>query len=237
MSLQISALFSLSQSWGLQFHSAAESTKVFRPVHWDSIPNGFKILVFRFCSRVCWNFLHISGSFNWWTFSYFCNASLFIRCPGLCLSLIHTCEMTRWWSVQQSSAAVIALVILTLICLILEQWCSQSRMHPGWLVSRPQTLTTHFSHNSRTASYDPRFLQRKYQLDKRLPDFQTDMPHDYIQPFLFHELKSALTHSKGKSPGLSGIPYILIKHLNDTELQNLLRFYDYMWESQDFPHS
>ena len=66
-------------------------------------------------------------------------------------------------------------------------------------------------------------------------DFDTDAPRVYNLAIKLTELKNILKTSKDTSPGLDGIPYIMIRQLPEESLKFLLDFYNRIFINHDFP--
>ena len=94
-----------------------------------------------------------------------------------------------------------------------------------------------FSDNSSAAKYAPKFKIFKKLAEKKKLDFSSDNSEDYNRLFSMAELKRALKRSNDSAPGLDSIHYQLLKHLPNTCLAVLLKIFNFVWETNEFPDS
>ena len=104
--------------------------------------------------------------------------------------------------------------------------------------SEPPKLGTafgkHFSQVSSNENYDPEFLTYKLRKKQRIIEFPTDSNEFYNQPFTFKELEFA-TKKVGTSPGSDDILYDFLSNLPNEQKQNLLGYFNFVWENNLFP--
>ena len=98
-------------------------------------------------------------------------------------------------------------------------------------------LASTIQSNSSGERSDPAFKNIKKREEKINLNFSSDNLEEYNRVFTLFELKQALKKSNDTAPGIDGIHYQLLKHLPDSCLQVLLKIYNQIWETGDFPSS
>ena len=92
-----------------------------------------------------------------------------------------------------------------------------------------------FSDLSSRSNHDASFLRHEQTLVTALPDFGNDNCEDYNQPFTKRELASAIHRSGSTSVGPDQIHYEFLGHLNDSQINEILTLYNYLWTNDVFP--
>ena len=118
------------------------------------------------------------------------------------------------------------------------------------LKRRDQTLTDqkdianyfaeHFSKNSSSSNYDPRFARTKDNSEhiyRSLPWPENSMNSDINKPFSWSELSEVIRGRKGTSPGLDGIGYPMIANLPTSCLEKLLNLFNRLWSEGKCPET
>jgi hypothetical protein len=91
--------------------------------------------------------------------------------------------------------------------------------------------------NSSSSNKSPLFIKKKTLLEKKPCQFTSNNNEEYNLIFSLHELKSVLVTCTDSSPGPDEIHYQLIKHLPENSLEILLKVYNRIWTTGDFPAS
>ena len=77
---------------------------------------------------------------------------------------------------------------------------------------------------------------KKYRKrDQPNTDFHTETTKVYNLSIKISELKNILKNSKDTSPGIDGIPYIMIRQLSEESLKYILEFYNWIFLKHEFP--
>ena len=98
-------------------------------------------------------------------------------------------------------------------------------------------LASTLERNSSIEKLNPIFKTVKGQAERRPLDFSSDGSEEYNLPFTMYELREALRRSGDTAAGLDNVHYQFLKHLPDTCLNILLKVYNHVWESGNFPPS
>ena len=92
-----------------------------------------------------------------------------------------------------------------------------------------------FSEISSTQHYCESFQDRLAEMRRDMPDFMSDDQECYNDLFTMAELKESIALCGNTSVGPDMIHYAFLKHLGDDQLQELLKFYNYLWREHCFP--
>ena len=90
---------------------------------------------------------------------------------------------------------------------------------------------------SSSDNLNPVFKDVKSQSERHRLDFRSEGNEDYNVPFSMSELKEALKKSKDSAVGPDNIHYQFLKRLPESCLEVLLKVYNQVWESGNFPPS
>ena len=93
------------------------------------------------------------------------------------------------------------------------------------------------SFNSSSAHYSPKFQRIKIRQERQPSRFLSDYSEPYNQPFSIGELRTALGKAHDTAPGPDQIHFQILKHLPEASLQCLLKFFNDIWETGEFPPS
>ena len=99
------------------------------------------------------------------------------------------------------------------------------------------TIGEAISFNSSSAHYSPKFQRIKNRQERHSLIFQSDNTEPYYQPFSIDELRAALGEAHDTDPGPDQIHYQILKHLPEASLQCLLKVFNNIWETGEFPPS
>lgn len=97
------------------------------------------------------------------------------------------------------------------------------------------TLAEAFAGVSRRASRPQNVRQELEREESNAPDFSSIGVESYNIPFTMRDIRTALSLCGDTSPGLDGIPYIMLRHLSDESLMFLLDIYNAMWRESFVP--
>ena len=100
-----------------------------------------------------------------------------------------------------------------------------------------QLLAETFKENSDNGNYSQTFQQHKQKAEKVAIDFKTTEETIYNESFLISELQSALSQCHNTSSGLDEVHYEVLKQLPYECLYTLLKVYNCLWFSSNFPES
>ncbi|GBN62776.1 putative RNA-directed DNA polymerase from transposon X-element [Araneus ventricosus] len=98
-------------------------------------------------------------------------------------------------------------------------------------------IASTLSQTSNSNTYPSSFQNHKKLAEKQKLNFKSNSYAPYNTDFTFHELKVCLSEVKNTSPGPDNISYLMIKHLSNSSLQNLLLLYNRIWHEHCFPSS
>ena len=111
----------------------------------------------------------------------------------------------------------------------------------GQKITQPRdianTIGEAISFNSSSAHYSPKFQRIKNRQERHPLIFQSDNTEPYNQPFSIDELRTALGKAHDTAPGPDQIHYQILKHLPEASLQCLLKVFNNIWETGEFPPS
>lgn len=111
----------------------------------------------------------------------------------------------------------------------------------GSTVEQPQeianTLASTISYNSSSDHYTHTFQEYKNKLERHALNFQSGNTEHYNQPFSMIELQCALVKAHDTAPGPDNVHYQMLKHLPDAALCTLLKIFNNIWETDNFPPS
>lgn len=86
---------------------------------------------------------------------------------------------------------------------------------------------------------EPGLLQKRMSIPDHLLHASVTLPHNqtpqYDQSITTQEFHNALQKGKGTAPGPSTISYRHLQHLHPEQLNKLLDFFNYIWETCTFP--
>ena len=98
-------------------------------------------------------------------------------------------------------------------------------------------LADHYDHVSSGSTYSQRFQTRKSNIEAIPIDFSTNEELDYNVPLTLTELKGALKQSKKSAPGDDLITYEMLRRSHPSLIQYLLKIYNKIWESGEYPQA
>ena len=111
----------------------------------------------------------------------------------------------------------------------------------GQKITQPRdianTIGEAISFNSSSAHYSSKFQRIKNRQERHPLIFQSDNTEPYNQPFSMDELRTALGKAHDTAPGPDQIHYQILKHLPQASLQCLLKVFNNIWETGEFPPS
>ena len=96
-------------------------------------------------------------------------------------------------------------------------------------------LGRRFSHTSSTNSSDPRFKERKQDMEREELDFSTETSLGYNSEITMEEMEYALNLAKDSSPGPDEVCYSMLKNLAPSGKKLLLELYDRVLKEGKFP--
>ncbi|GBN88931.1 RNA-directed DNA polymerase from mobile element jockey [Araneus ventricosus] len=96
-------------------------------------------------------------------------------------------------------------------------------------------IASELSRTSNSSNYSVPFLNFKISAEKKNLNFHSSPYAPYNTDFTFSELKRCLSETHKTSPGPDNISYLMLQHLSDTSLQNLLFLYNRIWQEHSFP--
>jgi ribonuclease HI len=96
-------------------------------------------------------------------------------------------------------------------------------------------MVKHFAAVSSDQNYNREFINKKQQEEEIPFEIDDDYEADYNETFTEQELEDALNTVSGTSPGPDNIEYELIKQLGKEEKQQLLKAFNNVWTSGNFP--
>jgi hypothetical protein len=99
------------------------------------------------------------------------------------------------------------------------------------------TIGSTLSYNSSTAHYTDTFRRYKAKHEKRQLAFQSDNSEPYNNCFSMSELTDALRKAHDSAAGPDQVHYQFLKHLPTESREALLRIFNDVWLSGDFPTS
>ncbi|GBN82099.1 putative RNA-directed DNA polymerase from transposon X-element [Araneus ventricosus] len=99
------------------------------------------------------------------------------------------------------------------------------------------TLAEAFSAVSSASSYSQDFISHKTNEERHNIDFNTLTDDEYNSDFHFIEFKRALSKSHATSPGPDNIHLLMLTHLTETSLHNILKLFNRIWKEKKFPSS
>ena len=99
------------------------------------------------------------------------------------------------------------------------------------------SIASTISHNSSTDHYTERFRRYKAHQERRPVDFSSDNSEPYNVPFSFQELHNALKKAHDSASGPDNIHYQMLKHLPESALSILLKIFNKIWLTGEFPTS
>ncbi|XP_055928549.1 uncharacterized protein LOC129959686 [Argiope bruennichi] len=92
-----------------------------------------------------------------------------------------------------------------------------------------------FADVSSSVPNNPTFRAIKRQAEQVPLKFRTRMVLSYNNNFKIVELRNALSRTRDTSPGVDGITYSMLRHLDETSLLHLLNLFNRIWSEQTFP--
>ena len=99
------------------------------------------------------------------------------------------------------------------------------------------TLASNFSHNSSSEHYTDKFQDIKQSKESKNINFKSQNNEDYNKPFSMSELLDSLHKANDTAAGADDIHYQFLKHLPETSLSLLLKIFNNIWQSGEFPDS
>ena len=92
-----------------------------------------------------------------------------------------------------------------------------------------------FSELSSSSNYRPTFRARVFDMECHLPDFSSTNEEIYNSEFTLDELRLAVSLSGNTSVGPDSLHYMFFKHMRTTQLIEILKLFNYIWCSGNFP--
>ena len=105
------------------------------------------------------------------------------------------------------------------------------------MIVDPSAVVNALGHCFSNISYRPPFLQHLTEMEVNFPDFHSDNQECYNERISFDELTEAVNKCGNTSVGPDSVHYAFLKHLDDIQLLELLKLYNYIWEERCFPAS
>src|SRR5258706_385761 len=109
------------------------------------------------------------------------------------------------------------------------------------LVDNPQeianTLGSTLSYNSSSDHYTKKFQKFKDKQEKKPVKFNSDNTEIYNELFTLQELRAAICKSHDTAVGPDEVHYQMLKHLPEVALDTLLRIFNNVWQTGNFPPS
>lgn len=102
-------------------------------------------------------------------------------------------------------------------------------------ISIVNTLGSTIANNSSSTRASKSFHKYKSQQEKNPIKFESDNTEIYNLPFCLSELEDSLKQSHDTSTGPDNIHYQMLKHLPYSALETLLRIFNDIWTSGNFP--
>ena len=99
------------------------------------------------------------------------------------------------------------------------------------------TIAATVSHNSSSGHYSERFRRFKAHQERRPVDFYSDNSETYNLPFTLTELKTAIHKAHDSAAGPDNVHYQMLKHLPEPALESLLKIFNNIWITGEFPPS
>ena len=96
-------------------------------------------------------------------------------------------------------------------------------------------LVSHFSSVSSLDHFEDEFVYNMVEAEIQDIDFKTNNEEDYNCNLTYEELELALEGSKDAFPGPDDIPYILLRKMSTANKKSLLKFYNFIWNSNSIP--
>ena len=96
-------------------------------------------------------------------------------------------------------------------------------------------LGQYYSDISSAQNYTPWFCERENEIINTFPDFDSENQECYNVMFDLNELKNAIEQSGNTSIGPDRIHYAFLKHMNETQMLEILKLFNYIWVEKDFP--
>ena len=97
------------------------------------------------------------------------------------------------------------------------------------------TFASIISHNSSLDRYTQKFQWYKAHQEKRTINFTSNNLESYNAPFSMTKLQTALHKSHDSAAGPDNIHCQMLKHLPETAQSSLLRAFNDLWPSGEFP--
>ena len=98
-------------------------------------------------------------------------------------------------------------------------------------------MAEHYHAISSNDGYSPEFQNVKERKERLALNFVTNEEKEYNEEITVAEYKAALAQCKDTAPGLDKICYQMLRHLNDSAVEFLLRLYNKIWTESVFPQS
>ncbi|XP_064475514.1 uncharacterized protein LOC135389390 [Ornithodoros turicata] len=103
------------------------------------------------------------------------------------------------------------------------------------LEEQANVLGQHFSDVSSSSHYDRNFLHIKEQAERQTIPITGGDNYQYNQPFTMVELQRVLASVKVSAPGPDRIAYPMLSHLSDDSKEDLLKFFNTVWDKGQMP--
>ncbi|GFV48902.1 putative RNA-directed DNA polymerase from transposon X-element [Trichonephila clavipes] len=104
-----------------------------------------------------------------------------------------------------------------------------------WILGSSTHLRSHRLLRVNIYGENATFLATKNRSEHTPINFRCQQFIPYNSDFYLWELKSALSLDQNTSPGRDGIPYKMIRHLNEDSLLSLLYLFNRIWMEQMYP--
>ena len=93
----------------------------------------------------------------------------------------------------------------------------------------------YFAGMSGRSMYQNAFLRREERLADEMPEFDSDNQEDYNREFTLRELRDAIERSGSNSVGPDKLHYTFFRYMDDAQLSEILRLFNYIWAQDVFP--
>ena len=99
-----------------------------------------------------------------------------------------------------------------------------------------ETLGKFFAFINSNKNYTNEFILLKNERENEPVIFHNKSTW-YNKPLTMEELETALDSCSGSSPGLDELHYSMFKELSQMQKEQILNFFNYLWENNIFPDS
>ena len=96
-------------------------------------------------------------------------------------------------------------------------------------------LGQYYSDMSSSRNYRPFFRDNIQDMNEQMPEFTSDNSEIYNEEFKMSELERAVSLCGNTSVGPDMVHYAFFKHMNDRQLQEILKLINYIWCTGNYP--